>query len=172
MSQYDSQVVATANKYGIPPALALAVMQKESSGNPNAVSSAGAQGLFQLMPSTGASLGVTNPFDPSQNIDAGERYLSQLYTQYGDWNTALVAYNEGPGNLANKGVFSSSADYASSILAAAGIDSSNSSDTASLSVSSLFPSLQDVTDASGGLSVTAWAAIGAGLLAVLLLLQD
>lgn len=117
---------AASSKYGVPVSLLNAVAQAESGYNPNAVSPAGAQGLLQLMPATGASLGVTNPFDPTQSANAGAQYLSQLYSQYGDWNTALIAYNEGPGNLASKGIFPSSQSYADSILANAGLDSTDS----------------------------------------------
>ena len=122
----QSALSAASVKYGVPSSLLNAVAQAESGYNPNAVSPAGAQGLLQLMPTTGASLGVTNPFDPSQNANAGAQYLSQLYGQYGDWNTALIAYNEGPGNLASKGIFPSSQSYADSILANAGLDSTDS----------------------------------------------
>ena len=150
---------AASVKYGVPSSLLNAVAQAESGFNPNAVSPAGAQGLLQLMPATGASLGVTNPFDPAQNANAGAQYLSQLYAQYGDWNTALIAYNEGPGNLANKGIFSSSQSYADSILANAGLDSTDSGsfslDTASGSDSF------DLSDGSvAGLSTGALVALG------------
>lgn len=118
-TSYTSQVQQLAPSYGVPPSLAVALMNRESSGNPAAVSSAGAIGLFQLMPATAASLGV-DPNDPTQNIQGGLSYLKSLYDQYGDWGTALVAYNEGPGNLASKGVFPSSQSYADQILAAAG----------------------------------------------------
>lgn len=95
-------VQAAAVQYGVDPNLALAVAQRESGLNPNATSSAGAQGVMQLMPATAASLGVTNPYDPTQNINAGVRYLASLLSQYGgDTTKALAAYNWGPGNLNN-----------------------------------------------------------------------
>lgn len=174
-SPYASQVQSLAPSYGIPPSLALAVMQKESSGDPNAISPAGAQGLFQLMPATAASLGVSNPFDPTQNIKGGLSYLQQLYTQYGDWNEALIAYNEGPGNLAKSGVFPSSQSYADSILAAAsGIsDSSGSSDSldtgSPVASADLFDSLDAGTVA--GISVGTLAIVGAGIIGLLVLIQ-
>src|ERR1700690_3784408 len=125
----QSALSSAASTYGVPLPLLTSLAQAESSFNPNAVSSAGAQGLLQLMPATGASLGVTNPFDPVQNANAGAQYLSQMYAKYGDWDTALIAYNEGPGNLASKGIFPSSQTYADSILANAGLDSSDSGST-------------------------------------------
>lgn len=95
-------VQAAAAQYGVDPTLALAVAQQESGLNPNATSSAGAQGVMQLMPATAASLGVTNAYDPTQNINAGVRYLASLISQYGgDTTKGLAAYNWGPGNLNN-----------------------------------------------------------------------
>jgi transglycosylase-like protein with SLT domain len=92
-------VQQAAARYGVDPALALAVAQRESGLNPNAQSAAGAQGVMQLEPPTAAQYGVTNPFDPAQNIDGGVHYLSDLLRQYGDVAKALAAYNWGPGNL-------------------------------------------------------------------------
>jgi hypothetical protein len=110
-------------------------MQKESSGNPAAVSSAGAQGLFQIMPANDASLGISNPFDPAQNIQGGLSLLSQYYQQFGNWTQALEAYNQGPGSLNTAlaaGSTPVSAGYASSILASSGVsDSSDLADTGS-----------------------------------------
>lgn len=100
ISQFSDQINSAAATYGIDPNLLSAVIKAESSGNPNAQSSAGAQGLMQLMPATAASLGVTNSFDPTQNINAGAQYLSQLFNQFGNWPEALAAYNWGPGNVA------------------------------------------------------------------------
>jgi soluble lytic murein transglycosylase-like protein len=95
------QIVATAQRYGVDPALAIEVATAESSLNPNTPdSSAGAIGLFQLMPATAAQLGV-DPRDPTQNIDGGVRYLGQQLASFGDVTEALAAYNWGPGSVRN-----------------------------------------------------------------------
>jgi hypothetical protein len=93
---YGPLVSRYATEYGIPPLLALAMMDRESSGNPRAVSPAGAQGLFQLMPGTAADLGVDDPFDPEQSIRGGLNYLRQQYDEFGSWPFALGAYHSGP----------------------------------------------------------------------------
>jgi len=96
----EDQIRAAAFRYGVDPNLAIAQARAESNLNQAAVSSAGAIGVFQLMPATAAWLGV-DPRNLEQNIDGGVRYLSQLLAQYGgDVQKALAAYNWGPGNLA------------------------------------------------------------------------
>ncbi len=98
--KFDDIIQKAATQFGIEPALIKAVISVESRGNPQAVSPAGARGLMQLMPKTAADLGVTDSFDPAQNIQAGTRYLSQLLDRYqGNLKLALAAYNWGMGNL-------------------------------------------------------------------------
>lgn len=92
--------IPTGEKYA-PPSLVKAVIQVESAGKPEAVSSKGAAGLMQLMPATAKELGVADRFDPEQNVEGGSRYLQQMLDKYGKTDIALAAYNWGPGNVDN-----------------------------------------------------------------------
>jgi soluble lytic murein transglycosylase-like protein len=90
-----AQYIQQASRFsGVDPGLLAAVSYVESSYNPNAQSPVGAIGYMQLMPETAKGLGV-NPYDPMQNMVGGARYLRQLYQQYGNWYSALAAYNGG-----------------------------------------------------------------------------
>jgi soluble lytic murein transglycosylase-like protein len=103
-SQYDAQITVAATKYGLDPALLKGLIRQESNFNAGATSSAGAQGLTQLMPGTAASLGVTDATDPAQAIDGGAKYLKQQLDRFGgDPSKALAAYNAGPGAVAKFG---------------------------------------------------------------------
>ena len=94
---YTNYTRQRASELGLDPNLAQALMLAESSGNPNAVSPAGALGLLQLMPGTAKQLGV-DPRNPLQNIDGGLRYLKQNIDKYGVAG-GLAAYNAGPGRV-------------------------------------------------------------------------
>jgi hypothetical protein len=90
-------IADSAQTHGVAPELVASVIAAESNFNPNAISVKSARGLMQLMPATAARFGVTNVFDPRQNIDAGTRYLKDLLRRYnGDLALTLAAYNAGP----------------------------------------------------------------------------
>ncbi len=121
----DLQALATsiAGEFGLDPKLFHALIRQESGFNPRAVSSAGAMGLTQLMPKTAKSLGVTDPFDPRQNLEGGARYLSQMLKQFGSRELALAAYNAGPGAVKRAGgipPYPETQNYVRSILSAVG----------------------------------------------------
>ena len=95
---YDDLIRNAQRRYGVPFALIKAVIRVESAFNPRAVSAKGARGLMQIMPENDALLSLADPFDPSQNIMAGTRYLKQLLDRYHQkLPLALAAYNAGPG---------------------------------------------------------------------------
>jgi soluble lytic murein transglycosylase-like protein len=101
---YAAQIEASAKRNGIDPALLAGLIKQESGFNPHAGSSAGAQGLTQLMPATARGLGVGNPLDPAQSIEGGARYLKQQLDHFGgDVARALAAYNAGPGAVERYG---------------------------------------------------------------------
>ena len=89
-------VEKSAHAHNVDPLLVQSVIQVESNYNHYAVSPKGAEGLMQLMPGTARMLGVSNSFDPAQNIEAGVKYLRYLQSVYQDDRLALAAYNAGP----------------------------------------------------------------------------
>ena len=106
--EYQGYITAYATEYGVPEHLVYAVIKTESGFDSSAVSDAGAVGLMQIMPDTFAWL--TNDilrdrlaqgmlYDPETSIKYGAYYLSSLYAKYNNWDTALAAYNAGPGNV-------------------------------------------------------------------------
>jgi Transglycosylase SLT domain len=97
---YGVEIDHAANRYGLDGLLVAAVVETESSFNPNALSIDGAVGLMQIMPATADLFGVSDYVDAVSNIDVGARYLSFLIDSYdGDIELALAAYNAGPGNV-------------------------------------------------------------------------
>ncbi len=93
---WDGVISIAGRSYGVPPGLLKAVIHAESGFNPRAISSKGARGLMQLMPETAQELGVDDPFNPWQNIEAGTRYLSSMIQRFGgDLSLGLAAYHAG-----------------------------------------------------------------------------
>ena len=94
---YANFISDSSQAQGVAPELVASVIAVESNFNPNAISWRSARGLMQLMPETAARFGVTNVFDPKQNIEAGTKYLKELLLRYkGDLALTLAAYNAGP----------------------------------------------------------------------------
>lgn len=105
-----SDVIRThSQEHGVDPLLVKAIISVESGWNPSARSSSGAQGLMQLMPDTAARLGVSDPYDPVQNIRGGVKYLGQMMRRFSHLNwservtQALASYNAGPGAIRDVG---------------------------------------------------------------------
>jgi soluble lytic murein transglycosylase-like protein len=104
VATYRPLITRYASRYGIDPLLITAVIRTESYFNHRAASQVGAQGLMQLMPYTAAELGVSDSFDPEQNIRGGVEYLSKMLRKFGnDSQLALAAYNAGPGAVERYG---------------------------------------------------------------------
>jgi len=97
-AQVDQYLVESGTKNGVDPLLLYSIMHQESSFKSHAVSPKGASGLMQLMPFTAVRYGVTNIFDPKQNIEGGARYMRFLLNRFaGDLSLALAGYNAGEG---------------------------------------------------------------------------
>ena len=124
-AEIDAVIDKTAEKHGVDANLVRALIKQESNFNPSAVSNKGAMGLMQLMPGTARQLGVSDPFDPQQNVEAGVKHLKQLLDNYhGDVRLGLAAYNAGEGAVArNKGVppYRETQDYVRRITDRAGL---------------------------------------------------
>src|SRR5437763_1119780 len=94
--ELDPHIQEAGRLNNLDPTLLRAMFLQESSGNPQAVSPKGAQGLAQLMPRTAAGLGVGDPLDPVQSIYGGAKYLAHGLDKYGDPVHALMYYHGGP----------------------------------------------------------------------------
>jgi soluble lytic murein transglycosylase-like protein len=104
LDAWDDRFVSASLRYGVAAELLKAVCLAESAMNPSAKSYKGAMGLMQLMPGTALGLGVSDPWDPDQNIDGGARYIRQMLDEFHD-NTrhAVAAYHAGPANVEKYG---------------------------------------------------------------------
>ena len=103
-SQVDGYLIDSGTRNGIDPLLLYSIMHQESSFKSRAVSPKGARGLMQLMPGTAIRYGVTNIFDPRQNIEGGARYVRFLLDRFdGDVNLTLAGYNAGEGAVEKYG---------------------------------------------------------------------
>lgn len=133
-SAYVSDISVSSAKWGVPPELLAAVLKVESGFNPNAVSSAGAEGIAQFEPGTAQDYGV-DPWDPTSAIDGSAHLLSDLHTEFGSWFIALAAYNGGPGAIQSDGTPSqATAAYATDVLNVAGDTASGSAVTTTAAV--------------------------------------
>lgn len=101
----ENAIELYSNKYGVNSNLVKAIIKVESNFDPNAVSSAGAKGLMQLMPENCEALGVEDPFNIEQNIEGGVKHIKEYIDRYdGDIEMALMAYNGGPTRMMDRGV--------------------------------------------------------------------
>jgi soluble lytic murein transglycosylase-like protein len=119
-ASYSSIINAAAAQYGIDPAVLEGLVHQESGFNPDAVSSAGAQGLTQVMPENDAADGITNPFDPTQSIYGGAKQLSEDLSEFnGNVSDALAAYNAGSAAVEHYGgipPYAQTENYVSDVL--------------------------------------------------------
>ncbi len=120
LKKYDGIIKKVAKKYSVSESLIKSIIKQESNFDNNAVSSKGAKGLMQLMPSTASLLGVKNVFNPEENITGGVKYLKMMLNKFdGDIVKALAAYNAGPKAVEKyNGVpdFSETKNYVNNIL--------------------------------------------------------
>ena len=132
---YDPFIEEAAKTYQVPAADLRAMLNVESSGNPNATSAKGAQGLMQLMPGTAAEMGVTDSSDPRQNILGGARYYRKMLDHYkGNRELAIAAYNAGPGTVDKAGGvpnITETRNHVAKVMGRAAADQGASTDMAS-----------------------------------------
>jgi len=115
--EIQSIILRVAYEQDVDPSLIEALIFRESSGRPRATSPKGAMGLMQLMPGTAEELGVQDPYDPSQNVEGGVKYLSQLLREFESPQKALTAYHAGPSRVRKGRVPRSSKRHALKVLA-------------------------------------------------------
>lgn len=143
-----------SEKYHVPFSLLTAVGMQESSFRADAVSKAGAQGIMQLMPKTAAGLGVTDSFDPEQNINGGAKYLREMLDKYnGNISFALAAYNAGSNNVDKYGgipPFKETQNYVEKVLGYmnTGVTMPDGTVTKGTPVSSTSPGEEEINTAS------------------------
>ena len=95
--KYDDLISNASKRWGVSFPLVKAIIKAESDFDPQAVSKKGAKGLMQIMPENFKYLGIKDPFNPTENINAGTRYFKQLYERFkGQLALSLAAYNAGP----------------------------------------------------------------------------
>ncbi|MHB1087747.1 MAG: NlpC/P60 family protein [Acidimicrobiales bacterium] len=126
-AQYVATIESAAAANGIPSSLLAALVSHESGFNPNAVSSAGAQGIAQFMPSTAQGMGV-NPFDPTSAINGAAKLLGAYSSRFGSYANALAAYNAGSTAVARYGgipPYPETQAYVPTVLALAGLATSS-----------------------------------------------
>ncbi len=99
MTKIESAIDNASRKHGVDSNLIRAVIKQESNFHPNVTSSAGAEGVMQVMPGTAKYLDITNPWDIDQNINGGTLYLKEQLEQFKSLPLALAAYNAGPNNV-------------------------------------------------------------------------
>lgn len=121
--RFRRAILAASLATGVPATLLAAQLKAESNFDPNAVSSAGALGIAQFMPSTAASRGLSDPFDPIASIQAQAKLMAELIDQFGSTRLALAAYNAGPGAVSSCDCvpsFPETVAYVAKVLALAG----------------------------------------------------
>ncbi len=119
--RWESLISEVSERYGVDKDLVMAVVARESAGNPNAISPKGAKGLMQLMDGTARDMGVRSSFSPLENITGGVKYLKSMLDSFnGDESLALASYNAGPGAVKKyNGIppYRETRDYVRAVLA-------------------------------------------------------